>query len=371
MARYIWQYDSWPSFHWTSEALLVPLANARRAQGMLLGQAEGLGLDLRRRARGEILVEESLRTSEIEGERLDETGVRSSVARRLGLPTAGLPQPGAREQGVVDMLLDAAEHLGEPLTADRVKGWQAALFPTGYSGLRPVKVGQWRGVEPMQVVSGPIGHEVVHYQAPPGDRVDGEMQRFLAWWNKPPAGLDGMLRAGLAHLWFVAIHPFEDGNGRVARAITDLALAEDERSAGRLYSVSASILKTREAYYAALGSASCGGGDVTSWLAWFLTTLETAIAGATGVFGHVLDLDRFWRRAATVSLVDRQRKVLGRLLEAGPGGFEGRLTTRKYVALTGASRATAYREIHDLVQRGLLRPTQHGGRSARYEVAWE
>ena len=275
MGQYIWQSEAWPKFHWDSDEILRPLGQARQAQGRLLGEVRyGLGLELQ----AEFLTQEGVSTAAIEGELLNRQAVRSSVARRLGLPTAGLPAVDRSVDGLVQMLLDATMGHGEPLTASRLFGWHAALFPTGYSGLFKITVGNWRdSAGPMQVVSGPMGREKVHYQAPPSKLVPAEMARFMAWWSSPPASLDGMLRAGLAHLWFVSIHPFEDGNGRIARSITDMALSQDEGSDQRLYSMSQQIQVERSAYYNILERTQRGRGDATAWLVWFLECLTRSI----------------------------------------------------------------------------------------------
>ena len=370
MRSFVWQHPGWPGFTWDTAVLARPLGDVRKRQGILLGRVGELDLDLGRQARVEILVEESLRTSEIEGEKLTADGVRSSVARRLGLPTAGLPLPGPREDGLVQMLLDATERHGEELNPRRLKGWHGALFPTGYSGLRQVRAGEWRDVDPMQVVSGPIGRERVHYEAPPSRQVEAEMSRFFDWWRSPPEDLDGLLRAGVGHFWFVTIHPFEDGNGRIARALTDMALAQDEVQPVRYYSLSAQIMSERDDYYDCLASSQRGKGDLTSWLQWFVGCVGRAVERSEGILERVLSTDRFWRRHARTSLNERQQKAVQRLLDAGPHGFEGGLTTRKYVGLTRASRATAYREITDLVSKGILRPSGRGGRSASYELVF-
>ncbi len=367
MKRYIWQHPEWPAFRWNGNALLVPLGRARAAQARLLSRMGSLGLDGSTRARAENLVEESVRTAEIEGERLDRTRLRSSIARRLGLPTAGLPAPTAAEDGLVQVLLDATTGADAALTVARLKGWQAALFPTGYSGLRKIRAGRWRDRDPMQVVSGPVGRERVHFEAPPARQVPAEVRAFLRWFRARPRDLDGLVRAGVAHLWFVTIHPFEDGNGRIARALTDMALAQDEGARVRAYGVSAQIMAERERYYAVLQETQRGDLDTTVWLAWFLGCLERAMERAEGSLSTALRADALWRLPAAASLSVRQRKVLGKLVEAGPGGFEGGLTTRKYVGMTGASRATAFRELAAMAELGFLRQSG-AGRSVRYEL---
>jgi len=367
---WIWQQPDWPRFRWDEARLAQLLSRARLAQGKALGAARFLGTDLTREAVAAILVEEGLTTSAIEGERLDPVSVRSSVSRRLGLPTAGLPAPPRAVDGLIDVLLDATRHHERPLTAERLLGWQASLFPAGYSGLHRIRVGQLRGEEPMQVVSGAIGREQVHFVAPPRERLDAELALYLEWIEYPPALVDGVVRAGIAHLWFVTLHPFEDGNGRLARAITDMMLCRDEGLPMRLFSLSAQILHQREGYYAILERTQRGGLDVTEWLTWFLEQVEAAAASAEKIVASTLAKARFWLRHQSTVLNERQRKVLNRLLDAGPGGFEGGMNTRKYMGLTRISRATAYRELADLVAKGCLRATGKGGRSSGYEIAW-
>jgi Fic family protein len=367
MPHYLWQHDNWTNFRWDASTLLTPLGACRRRQGRLLEKVRGLGFDLEIEATADVLVEEAVQTSAIEGERLDERAVRSSVARRLGLPSAGLPV--SRDvDGLVSVLLDATQKYDEPLTAERLKGWQAALFPTGYSGMHSIVVGDWRGGEPMRVVSGPLGRETVHFEAPPMERVAAEMRAFLAWWGESRGKTEGILRAAVAHLRFLTVHPFEDGNGRIARALTDMALAQDEREPRRFYSLSSQIMAEREAYYDVLERTQKGDGDVTSWLLWFLGCMNRALKSAEQLLGNVLSKGEFWRQHAGDPLSERQRKVINRLLDAGPGGFVGGLTTRKYTSLAGVSRATAFREIAQLLEWGIIRQNPGGGRSVSYAI---
>lgn len=367
---WIWRQPDWPGFRWDIAALAPLLAKARLAQGKLLGAARLLDVDLNLEAVAAILVEDGLTTSAIEGERLAVDAVRSSVAHRLGLSTAGLPTPPRPVDGLIEVLLDATRQFAEPLTLPRLCGWQAALFPTGYSGLTPIRTGQLRGDAPMRVVSGAINRERIHFIAPPRAELERGVEQFLRWFAAPPTELDGLIRAGLAHLWFVTLHPFEDGNGRLARAITDMAIAQDERQPMRYFSLSAQILREREAYYLALERAQRGDLDVTTWLAWFLTQVEAAASAAQQSIAITLDKARFWLRHCATALNERQRKVLNRLLDAGPCGFAGGINTRKYANLTHASRATAYRELADLVEKGCLTPTGSSGRSAAYQIHW-
>jgi len=367
---WIWQQPDWPRFRWDEATLASPLSRARLAQGKALGAVRLLDADLTRETVATILVEDGLTTSAIEGERLDPSSVRSSVARRLGLPTAGLPTPPRAVDGLIDVLLDATRCYDRPLTIERLFGWQAALFPTGWSGLHAIRVGELRGDEPMHVVSGPIGREQVHFLAPQRQDLDVELARCLDWINDPPTSVDGLIRAGIAHLWFVTLHPFEDGNGRLARAITDMMLSRDEGRPMRLFSLSAQISRRRDEYYTILESTQRGNMDVTEWLVWFLVQVEAAATAAEVTVANTLAKARFWLRHHATVLNQRQRKVLNRLLDAGPGGFEGGMNTRKYMGLTRISRATAYRELADMVAKGCLRPTGKGGRSSGYEIEW-
>jgi len=351
--------------------LAGPLAEVRRAQGRIRGKLESIGFDLGQQHEVLMVVRDAVTTSAIEGEQIDPSAVRSSVARRMGMDTVGLPPPSRPVDGLVQMLLDAKENHSKPLTAERLQGWQAALFPTGFSGIRRIPVGEWRSGEgPMQVVSGRPDREVVHFEAPPAERVGEEIELFLNWWGSGTDPDDGVLRAALAHLWFVTIHPFEDGNGRVARAIADMALAKDERSARRLYSISAQIQADRDDYYESLKQAQQGDGQITDWITWFCGCACRGIERSEGELEIVLAKSRFWQKHAAVPLNSRQTKVINRLADAGPGGFEGGLTRRKYVALTRTSRATAQREIADLVAKGVVVVMPGGGRSTSYELAW-
>ena len=362
---YIWEQKNWPELTWDSGRLAPLLGQVSRDQGRLLGRMQGLGFELRQEAELSALTEEVVRSSEIEGEKLDINQVRSSIARRLGMEVGGLVAADRDIEGVVEMTLDATTRYAQPLTADRLFSWHAALFPTGRSGLHKITVGNWRNDSsgPMQVVSGGIGRQRVHYEAPPAARVGGEMKRFLRWLAKPGA-TDPLFVAGLAHLWFVTIHPFDDGNGRIARAIADMALARSEGSTQRFYSMSAQIQRERTDYYIALERTQKGALDVTSWQEWFLSCLRRAIEGAQETLGSVLTKARFWERFAQQSLNARQVKVLNKLLDH----FEGKLTTSKWAKLTQSSQDTAHRDILDLVERGALRKDPGGGRSTSYSL---
>ena len=361
---YIHELPDWPNLRWSDEQLAQPLAAVRHRQGRLIGHMEALGFPLREEAVLQALTEDVLKSSEIEGEVLDREQVRSSIARRLGMDIGGLVEADRNVEGVVEMMLDATQNYAQPLTAERLFDWHAALFPTGRSGMNRITVGAWRTAEagPMQVVSGPIGRERVHYEAPASERLDADMSRFLDWFETTAP--DPVLKAGIAHLWFVTIHPFDDGNGRIARAIADLALARAEGSAQRFYSMSAQIRTERKAYYDMLERSQKGDLDITPWLSWFIACLDRAFDGAETILASVMRKARFWESVAGQPLNERQRKVVNRLLD----GFEGKLTNAKWAALTKASSDTALRDISDLMQRGILVKDPAGGRSTSYSL---
>lgn len=361
--RYIWERAEWPTMRWDAAALVSPLAAVRHAQGRLLGRMEALGFGLRDEAALQTLTRDVVGTSAIEGEALDARQVRSSLARRLGIDAGGVTAADRNVEGIVEVMLDATRNYARPLTEARLFDWHAALFPTGRSGMRRIGVARWRDDASgrMQVISGPVGSERVHYTAPPASRVADEMARLLAWIETPTA-LDPLLVAAQAHLWFVTIHPFEDGNGRLARAIADLALARSEASPQRFYSMSAQIRVERGAYYDALERAQQGDGDVTGWVLWFLACLGRAIDGAQGTLAKVLHKAACWSRWSTATLNPRQTKVLTRVLD----GLDGSLTSSKWAKLAGCSQDTAARDIADLVATGILRRGDGGGRSTHY-----
>jgi Fic family protein len=327
---------------------------------------EALGFNLRQEAVLQTLTSDVLKSSEIEGEKLDADQVRSSIARRLGMDIGALLPADRNVEGIVEMMLDATRHYDELLTADRLAGWHASLFPTGRSGMTKIRVGVWRddSTGPMQVVSGPIGKEHVHFEAPMAKRLDGEMKAFLDWFNAK-VEIDPVLKAGRAHLWFVTIHPFDDGNGRIARAIADMALARSEHSSQRFYSMSAQIRQERQAYYEILDRTQKGTLDITPWMEWFLSCLGSAIDGAQTTLSAILAKSRFWESISGITINDRQRLVLNRLLE----GFEGKLTSSKYAKLAKCSQDTAQRDIVYLVERGILIRNPEGGRSTSYSLA--
>lgn len=367
--QYIWQRSSWPRFSWDNGALLDQLGKCRLQQGKLLNHIATLGITLDPQAQAEVLTEETLQTAAIEGEVLDARSVRSSVARRLGLPSAGLGID-RHIDGLVSVLLDATRNHSAPLTLDRLRGWHAELFPAGYSGLHKIAPGAWRGEGPMRVVSGPVGKETIHFEAPPASRIEAEMDGFLSWWDASQSALEGIVRAAVAHFWFVTIHPFEDGNGRIARALTDMVLAQDDRQPLRYYSLSSQIMTERDTYYNRLEQCQKGDGDITAWLLWFLGCFTRALDRSSEVLAGVMAKAAFWHAHSRTQLNARQRKVVNKLLDAGQDGFEGGLTTRKYAGIAHVSRATAFREISALLDLGVIRPNPGKGRSASYALAW-
>ncbi len=363
---YIYQRPRWPEFTWDSEAVAGPLAAVRHKQGKHLGKIEALGFELRTEASLTALTDEVVKSSAIEGENLDPKEVRSSIARKLGLDVAGLVKSGREVEGVVEMMLDATRNFDKPLTAERLFGWHAALFPTGRSGMHRITVGAWRTDEagPMQVVSGPIGKERVHFQAPEAERLEAEMEQFLRWFASRSA-TDPVLRAATAHLWFVTVHPFDDGNGRVGRAIAEMALAQADGTKDRFYSMSSAIEAERREYYSQLGSAQRGGLDITGWITWFLGCLDRAIEEADKTLGSVFHKAKIWQRIHPSPVNERQRGVINRMLDE----FKGNLTTSKYAKLAHCSTDTALRDIRELLERGIIVKNPAGGRSTSYRLA--
>ena len=363
---YIWQLSDWPSWRFDLAALAQPLADVSRAQGLLMGRLADVGMALRDQASLSVLTEDVIKTSEIEGEQLNVESVRSSIARKLGVDIGALAPVDRQVEGMVEMVLDATANCKAPLSRERLLGWHAALFPTGFSGLVPIRAGSWRddGTGPMQVVSGPLGRQRVHFEAPPADRLESEIHRFLAWANSATDEVP-LIKAGLAHLWLVTLHPFDDGNGRIARAVGDLFLARADGSPQRFYSLSAQIQRERKAYYNILERTQKQSLDVTEWLAWFLNALHRAVDEAQHTLNAVLAKTRFWQRWATTPLNERQVKLVNRMLD----GFEGKLTSSKWAAIAKCSPDTALRDITDLVNRGVLQKSHAGGRSTSYELS--
>jgi len=367
---YIWEQPNWPEFTWQSDVVRPRLEALRLLQGRILGRADALPADVDRQAQMDALIQSAMRTSEIEGEILNRESVRSSVARHLGLEQAGLThQGGPRSDALVELLVDATWHYDNPLTLERLCRWQAALFPDGPGLFGELRIGSLRGDAPMQVVSGRTDRPTVHFEAPPRQWLEPELETFLRWFNRPPEQLDGLLRAAIAHLWLITLHPFDDGNGRVTRAVTDMALAQAERQSIRFYSLSAAIMARRPEYYDRLESAQKGNLDITDWLDWFLLVLEDALRQGLFRFERVIRKTRFWQRHAQTPLSPRQLKVLNRLLDAAGEEFTHGINAAKYKALAKVSKPTATRDLTDLLEKGCLRKLPGGGRSTRYEVA--
>ncbi len=362
---YIHERQEWPDFKWNQVKLAPLLADVRHWQGRLLGRMESLGFQLREEATLQTLTHDVVKTSEIEGEKLDAQQVRSSLARRMGIDIGALPPIDRNVEGMVEIMLDATRNHEAPLTPERLFSWHAALFPTGRSGMRRIVVGAWRSKASgdMQVVSGPIGRETVHYEAPGYDLVKREMARFLKWCNAA-SDMDPVLKSALAHFWFVTIHPFEDGNGRIARAIADLMLARSDKTSQRFYSMSSQIQRVRGDYYRVLEDCQKGTLDITAWMDWYLNCLKRAMGASEALLAAVLAKAGFWKAHAGESFNDRQRKVINRLLD----GFEGKLTSSKWAKLTKCSQDTALRDISDLLSRQILAKDEAGGRSTSYTL---
>ncbi len=363
-AIWIWQQNDWPKFYWDDSKVITILSRVRMLQGKLLGELNTFGFDLQNNASLEIITSDVISSSEIEGIVLDPARVRSSVASRLGLSTQGLPAPDHYTEGVVQVMMDAIKNYNEALTKERLCDWHAALFPTGRSGMYKISVAEYRqGEEPMQIVSGAMGHEKVHYEAPSSSVVSHEMNLFLEWINKT-CDIDPVIKAAIAHLWFVAIHPFDDGNGRLTRTITDMMLSRSDGQRLRFYSMSAEIMRKRNSYYDILQKTTSGDLCITDWLLWFLETMESAIIRSYETLSKVRQKAVFWQNNSEVTFNERQVKILNRLLD----GFEGKLTTSKYAKICHTSQATALRDIQDLLERNILIKTESGGRSSSYEM---
>ena len=361
---WIWQYAQWPHFCWNDSSLIGLLARVHEKQGRLVGMMDSLGFETQSASSLDALTEDVLRNAEIEGLLLNKEHIRSSVARHLGIDLSGAAGTDHYSEGVVQVLMDAVNHADELLTEERLFNWHSALFPTGRSGITPITVSAYRtGDEPMLVVSGAMGRERVHYEAPPSDRVAEEMRKFLQWFNEE-SPVDDLLKAGIAHLWFVNIHPFDDGNGRLTRTLTDMLLARADGQPKRFYSMSAAILRNKNSYYDTLEYTGKHGLDITQWLMWFLQTLEDAIDTAHERTTQVLHKALFWQRHRDKVLNDRQIRMINRLWD----GFEGKLSTGKWAKMTKSSQATALRDIQDLEAKGILRKTDDKGRNVGYEL---
>lgn len=360
---FVHQKQDWSDFKWDSDKIVPLLGNVRYLQGKLLGQMESLGFSLKEEAVLTTLTLDVLKSTEIEGEILNKDQVRSSIARKLGITVNGIVASSRNVDGVVEMMLDATQHYDSPLTKKRLLGWHAALFPTGYSGMYKIEVGKYRTGD-MQVVSGAMGKEKIHYEAPKSNLVESEMANFLDWLNNGHILIDPVLKAAIAHFWFITIHPFDDGNGRIARAITDMLLARSDNTSQRFYSVSNQILEERKVYYDILEKTQRGDGDITNWLFWFLSCLERALINTEKILESTIVKAKFWEQHSQTLLNNRQRIMLNKLLD----GFDGKLTSSKWAKITKTSPDTALRDIQDLISKGILQKEAQGGRSTNYEL---
>ena len=365
MKTFIHQRDNWPNFTWSNNEIVNLLSEARNLQGRLIGKMETLGFDLRSEALLDTLTLDVLKSTEIEGEILNPDQVRSSIARRLGMEIAGSVESDRNVDGMVEMMIDATQNCLKPLTSERLFDWHAALFPTGRSGMYRITVADWRKdtTGPMQVVSGAMGKEKVHFQAPDSSQLNSEMKKFLDWFNAVQA-TDLVIKAAIAHLWFVTTHPFDDGNGRITRALTDMLLAQSDKTTQRFYSMSAQIRIERKQYYEILEKTQAGNLDITGWIKWFLSCLINALKSTDSVLNRVLFKADFWNRYSKTSINERQRKLLNIILD----GFEGNLTSSKWAKIAKCSKDTAIRDINDLIEKNILQKEAAGGRSTNYEL---
>lgn len=370
--HWIWQQPDWPTFSWKNRQLAPLIRDINLLQGKLQGSTGTIEDSANLQSEMDALLQNAINTSAIEGEQLNVDSVRSSLAKRLGMDQTGLTPGTPETEGLANLLLDATRNPQRALTTKRLLNWHQALFPTGGSALTPIQVGELRGPDLMQVVSGPIGKQTVHFEAPPRQDLEYELEAFINWFNQThdEPDLDPIIRAGIAHLWFVTLHPFDDGNGRLARAITDLAMAQAEHQSVRFYAMAATIMENRKAYYDVLEKTQRGDVDITTWLEWFVCMLKQTMQSAEQKINHVLQKAKFWQRHSQTVLNKRQIKVLNRLLDAGPEGFEGGLNARKYMSLTKVSKATSTRDLTELVERGCLVQQSGGGRSTSYEINW-
>jgi len=373
-SRWIWQQPDWPHFRWQAAQLAPLLRDCALAQGRLLGMAGAAGVEFGAQSELDALLQNIVTSSAIEGEQLNVGSVRSSLARRLGLEEESDSRVSARGEGLAELMLDATRHLQQPLSLERLLHWHSLLFPVQDDDLLPqrIRVGSLRGAEPMQVVSGRLDRPTVHFEAPPRAGLEAQLAAFLAWFeaSRSDAGLDPLLRAGIAHFWFVTLHPFDDGNGRLTRAITDLALAQGECQAIRFYAMSASILDDRQGYYRTLEASQKAALEITPWLEWFLRTLLRSLQQALARIDRVLAKARFWQQHRQQALSAEQIKVLNRLLDGGERGFEGGISAAQYQAVAKVSKATATRHLGDLLDKGCLVRLPGGGRSTRYQINW-
>ncbi|WP_010662199.1 Fic family protein [Marinilabilia salmonicolor] len=365
MAKYIYEYDNWPAFTWNDKKIVGTLGKVRHLQGKIFGQMSALGFSLKEETILSTLTLDVLKSSEIEGEFLNKEQVRSSIAKKLGFDNAGIVHVDKHVEGVVEMMLDATQRYDKTLDHKRVFGWHASLFPTGWSGIHRIDTGSYRDGE-MQVGSGPMGKEKIHFQAPPANVVEKEMNAFLNWFNTE-SDIDGVLKAAIAHFWFIIIHPFDDGNGRIARAISDMLLARSEESSQRFYSLSNQILTEKNNYYEILQKVQHSTGDITDWIEWFLNCLYRALENTEGTLKRVLKKSDFWDRHKATNLNSRQRLMLNKLFD----GFDGKLKSSKWAKIAKCSADTALRDIKDLIEKGILKQEKSGGRSTNYELTEE
>ncbi len=370
--EWIWQHNEWPDFTWQAASFAPILREINQLQGRLLGSRAAVDTTDNMTTELDALLQNAINTAAIEGEQLDVGSIRSSLARRLGMDRSGLLAGTPQTEGLAEVLMDATRNPNLPLTLERLFQWHRALFPDEPRILTTIRVGAFREVDPMQVVSGPVGRQRIHFEAPPCAVLKQEMKSFIDWFNQSNDDkvYDPILRAGVAHLWFVTLHPFDDGNGRLARAITDLALAQAEHQSVRLYAMAATIMENRKAYYAILEKTQRNGLDITPWLEWFLTMLKQTLVVAAKRIGFVVLKARFWQQHAQSVLNERQVKVLNKLLDAGPEGFEGGLNATKYISMADVSKATATRDLTELVEKGCLIQRAGGGRSTSYDISW-
>lgn len=365
MPKYIYEYENWPEFTWDNKKVVVILGKVRHLQGKIFGQMSALGFSIKEETILSTLTLDVLKSSEIEGEILNQEQVRSSIARRLGLKYAGFIHVDRNVEGVVEMMLDATQRYDVILDHERIFGWHAALFPTGWSGMHRIDTGCYRDGE-MQVVSGPMGKEKIHFQAPPAKKVKKQMNLFLDWFNEE-RDIDGVLKAAIAHFWFIIIHPFDDGNGRIARAMSDMLLARSEESSQRFYSLSNQILTEKKKYYEILQKVQHSSGDITEWLEWFLNCLYRSLKNTEETMKHVLIKSDFWDKHEETILNSRQRLIINKLFD----GFDGKLKTSKWAKIAKCSADTALRDIKDLIEKGILKQEESGGRSTNYELTDE
>jgi Fic family protein len=362
---YIYQSSGWPKFNWNIKALLIPLGKVRNLQGKLIGKMEAVGFSLREEAMLETMTIDIIKSNEIEGEILDTKQVRSFIARKLGMDISGLVPSNRNVDGMVEIILNATQNYNEPLTKERICNWHAALFPSGRSGMHKITLADWRKDEkgPMQVVSGPLGKEKVHFQAPPAKNIDTEMTDFLDWFNNDN-DIEPVIKSGIAHFWFVTIHPFDDGNGRIARAIADMQLARTDKTNQRFYSMSAQIERQKKEYYEILEKTQKGSLDITGWLDWYLKCLIGALESTEEILAKVLIKAKFWEKHASAIINNRQKVMINKLLE----DFYGKLTTSKWAKITRCSQDTALRDIQDLIDKEILIKEPSGGRSTSYKL---